>query len=191
MLSKIRCIPARKPETKRILCLPPVLRQLIQDYLQYEEALVVYTYLETKPATRPIFHLDQADFLSKLEKEQGSPTGHSTYYIEHKEGVRMTEKYLKALFALDQNYKFYWQCPICLNYVLLEFNKNIVIDMGLNVKGWSLYSSSGYRNHQLCNCRIAIEEKARRNREKVEIRRETITMTNRKWNEIYTCAMQE
>jgi hypothetical protein len=186
MASILKSIFARKPKIKKILCLPRPLRQLIQDYLPYEEALLVYTYLENIPPKRPIFHLDQADFLSNLKKEEKSPTGHSTYYIEHKEGVRMTADYLRALFALDESYKFFYQCPNCKEYFLLEFDSNVKYCKGLNIKGWGLYTSTRYENYKLCYCRIpAMKEYFRKNREKVEIKRQTLTMHDDWWKEMY------
>ena len=104
----------------------------------------------------------------------------------------MTEDYLRALFDLDRNYKFYLQCCACFNWVLLEFDRNVKFCKGLNVKGWSLYSICEYRDHQLCYCRIAeMKKEAEKNRYEVKIKRQTLTMHNWRWNEIYNHGMKK
>src|ERR1700753_2461038 len=138
-------------EKTDIFCLYTPLRKLIQDYLQYEEASKIFEYLTQISPQRPIFHLDQSNLFSKLDETKEWRTGHNCYYIEHKDGVRISRDHLKNFYKLDKYYKFYWRCLLCKVWNLFQF-----IDLSYGpfkdpyIKIWTIHNFGDYFNSSLC-----------------------------------------
>ena len=102
--------------------LPLSLLEIVQSYLQYKEALLVYNFFNTSIPERPIIHLDKPILLYDLKETKIDylATGHEFWYIEHKDSFSLKEEDVHNIHYLQKYYSFYWQCPLCLKYTLIE-----------------------------------------------------------------------
>lgn len=143
--------------------LPLPLKEIVQAYLQYNEALIIYNFFKTSTPIRPILHLDKLILLYDSNNVKDFlATGHEVWYLEHKDPYNLEEGDIRNINHMSKYYTFYWQCPLCRKYTLIETINHL--EKEIRIRG-HIISNGKRATYYLCSCGIACGKKDLENRD--------------------------